>query len=99
MTWKRRSTSSRVTVELYEFEPGQLLQGLIEMRYISEDEAEAVLKRGKIKAEAEPSIFKRERPDDELDAAFHEITLGRRVEALIHLERALGREWIGRLTQ
>jgi hypothetical protein len=35
----------------------------------------------------------------EIDAAAHELRVGRRLEALVFLERALGHDWAGVLTQ
>lgn len=94
MAWKRRSTFNRVEVEaeLNDFDTDQLLQALIDRRLITEAEAERVLSReGDAIAPTYGLIA------DELALARHEIYVGRRDEALIHLERALGSPFVGRL--
>lgn len=94
MSWKRHSTSIRADVEvsLDEFSDEQLLQGLVDSKLITEPEAESILRRASI-----TGLFRDRLLEDEFSIALHEITVGRRHEAMIHLERALGREWIGRL--
>lgn len=97
--WKRRSTSNsvyaNVDVDLDDFDTDQLLQALIDARAISEDEAVRIKKRGKL-AQPSGSIF--EAVPDDVDMAWTEIQRGRKSEALCHIERALGRKWIGRLS-
>lgn len=95
MAWKRQRTSRSidVDVELSDFDPEQLLQGLINAGLLTEVEAVAIAARGGFKKTGENVL------SDEMQAARDEIYRGRRTEALIHLERALGHEWIGRLVQ
>jgi hypothetical protein len=101
MAWRRRSTfeSVDVDVDVDDFETAVLLQALIEQQMISEDEAEAILSRNGIKRGEKGTILKGPTrfPSDEFEMAEEEIRRGRVVEALIHVERFLGREWIGRL--
>ncbi|MCS0459487.1 hypothetical protein [Rhizobium favelukesii] len=97
MSWKRQRTSQRIDVEadLDDFDELQLLQALIDAKWISEDEAAAIEKRAATIA-ASAAIFASGGADD-----FQEATAclrrGNRHEALIHLERFLGRDWIGQL--
>ena len=97
--WKRRSTSKSVYVEtdLSDFDADQLLQALIDMGTISEAEAVAIKARGGFKSQEEgvPIIAM---DADHVDDAWNELIRGRRAEALHHLERALGNQWIGRLS-
>lgn len=102
MAWKKVTTTLKVcrefTVEmdLTEIEAETLLQPLIDAELLSEKEAEQILRRaedivddlGFSTAEIDP---------DELEAARAELMGGRRGEALIHLELALGGDFTGRL--
>lgn len=95
MAWKRRSTSISASVDvdldLDEFDTGQLLQALVDAKAISESEAEAISKRSSLDSSLPFS------GEDELSIASQYIRRGNREEALIHLERFLGRDWIGAL--
>ncbi|MGN7738275.1 hypothetical protein [Ensifer sp. 22564] len=94
MAWKRRSTSTSVDVDLEDFDTEQLLQGLIDGKVISEAEAEMLSKRSSVHAgqlEFSGAVA------DELTIARQYLHRGNREEAIIHLERFLGREWIGAL--
>lgn len=94
-TWKRRSTSTQayVEVDLDEFDTEELLQALINRGSISESDALAIAAR-------DTSVLKSlgALNPDELGLAQDEFARGRRDEALIHLERFMGRGWIGALT-
>jgi hypothetical protein len=83
-----------VDVDLDDFSEKQLLQGLVDAKWITEQEAEAIEKRQSTKQGggilANPI-------DDELEEASSQLRRGNRSEALIHLERFLGRDWIGAL--
>lgn len=94
MAWKRRSTSRSIDteVELSDFDPEQLLQALINYGLLTEDEAAAVAARG------DRCSLLDEIAPTELEVARMDLRVGRRTDALIHLERALGNEFIGRLT-
>ncbi|KAA0684569.1 hypothetical protein DTW90_36125 [Neorhizobium sp. P12A] len=96
MTWKRQRTTARIdvtaNVDLDDFSEQQLLQALIDAKWISEEEAEAIEKRSASKSPV--SIFVSSY-DDELSEARSNLRRGHRSEALIHLERYLGRDWIG----
>ena len=93
--WKKRRTcesvATEVDVDLSEFDVGQLLQELLDRGVIDEAIACALLAREK------PQL-----PDagieDELSCAREELARGRASEAIIHIERLLGREWIGSLS-
>jgi hypothetical protein len=93
MSWKRQSTSVTVDAEcgLDEFGTGQLLQELINRAIITEAAAAVLLRREGV--EQLPKGI----DGNELCEAREELLRGRRREALIHLERALGREWLGAL--
>lgn len=100
MTWRQHDTwtSSACEVHLDDFTPPQLLQSLIDRQWLSEAEAALIQARAKARDRFEP-IFERQTlvDADTLGLALAELVSGRREEALIHLERALGSEWIGRL--
>jgi hypothetical protein len=96
--WKRartrRSVQTDVEVSLDEFSRAELLQALIDDGCISQAEAQKLLDR---KNEAERAIEEDDRRVifEEIDFARMEAASGRRDEALIHLERALGCPFIG----
>lgn len=97
MAWKRQHTleSVRVEVGLDEFSTAQLLQGLLDGKDISEDEAEFILSRSQNKgARLFPSMVVGGAPSD-LDGARAELLRGRKSEAIRFIETYLGREWIG----
>lgn len=96
MAWKTQSTRTSVStdLDLDEFTAEQLLQGLIDARYLSEQEAEAIKMR---KAKGDKPSFPKDADAAELDEARDFLLRGNRSEALIHLERFLGREWSGML--
>jgi hypothetical protein len=104
MAWKRQRTSQSVSVnadvDLDDFSEKQLLQALIDASWISEEEAEAIETRSSAKG-AKAAIGTLEKAaaldDDELYEARTQLLRGNRSEALIHLERFLGRDWIGTL--
>lgn len=86
--WKRCSTSVSVDVDLdlEDFDTNQLLQELINRQIINESTAAGLLSGRKAATSAEDLLI-----------ASHEIILGHKTEALIHIERALGGNFIGRL--
>ena len=96
--WKRRSTKKSVSVDtdLSDFDTDQLLQALIDDGSISEGEAVAIKARGSVRGGEKPSVI-RVQPDDVAEA-WNELIRGRKGEALHHIERALGNQWIGRLS-
>lgn len=104
MAWKRQRTSQSVSVDadvdLDDFSEKQLLQALIDASWISEEEAEAIETRSSLKG-AKTAIGALEKTDTLDDAELHEardqLRRGNKSEALIHLERFLGRDWIGEL--
>ena len=90
MAWKTVSTYTGFHLD--EFSCEQLLQGLIDEGWLTEDEAEAVLKRRR--AGAKVNVFS-QAADEEMEEALSELRRGRKSEALRHLELFLGRDWIG----
>jgi hypothetical protein len=94
MGWKKKSTTESVDVEidLDEFDSDSLLQELIDRNKITEAEAEAINARKDFCA---ARIFLPE-PED-IETARHALSRGDKAEALIFIERALGRDFIGRL--
>lgn len=96
--WKRQSTSrsSYVDVDLSDFDTEQLLQALIDDGAISEGEALAIKARGTVRGLDKPSVIGIE--PDYVDDAWNEILRGRKGEALHCIERALGGQWLGRLS-
>lgn len=96
--WKRRSTSRTacVDVDLSDFDADQLLQALIDDGSISEGEAQAIKARGGVRGLDKPSVIGVE--PDHVDEAWNEIIRGRKGEALYHIERALGSQWLGMLS-
>lgn len=95
--WKRRRTqaSVMVDVDLDEFDADQLLQALIQAELLTEEEAMAILARGKKNFVPHEQIVKPDESAVELEDAREELLRGRKREALIHIERALGPRWIG----
>ena len=100
MTWERRYTrrevETSVDVDLDDFDERELLQQLIDVGWLTEAEAVAITARASKKTES-PVLDGARIDAVALDDALADITCGRRQEALIRLERALGREWVGRL--
>jgi hypothetical protein len=95
MTWRRQSTSVSVDVDLDDFSCEQMLQGLIDAKWLTAEEASAITARS---SSAEPlSIGLSDRQGDDLHDARRFLRMGNRQEALIYLERFLGRDWIGAL--
>lgn len=87
-----------VDIDISEFAPEQMLQGLVDAKWLSSDEMHLIAKRAEDR-EKQPLRFSYGPLDlDEVDFAAAEIAAGRRAEALIHIERALGSNWIGVLT-
>lgn len=93
MTWKRKGTSACIDVDLYEFSVAQLLQGLINTGSITEDEAEAIQNRPS--SEEKTRVLAAAPVDEELQIAKDCLRRGTRSEALVHLERFLGRDFVG----
>lgn len=89
--WKRRDTSAdvRVEVDLDAFDTEQLLQELIHRKILTEGQAFALAKR-----ESKGTF---DVGADDIEMARTEIMRGRRSEALIYIERALGHEFMGKL--
>lgn len=96
MNWKVQRTSRRVDVEanLDDFDELQLLQALIDAKWLTENEASAIQKRAATKEKT--NVLASADADELLEASDH-LRRGNRHEALIHLERFLGRDWIGAL--
>lgn len=90
MTWRTKSTS--VDIDISEFDAEQLLQGLIDAGWLTGDEAEAIEARGRDRSKALSFLGG---ADTEFEDARWHLSNGRRREAAVHLERFLGREWIG----
>ncbi|MEY9098850.1 hypothetical protein ABIA24_001759 [Sinorhizobium fredii] len=97
MAWKRQSTSVSVDAELSDFDELQLLQGLIDAKWLSQAEAEAISARAKLAERSSPLNVSTGADFDTLDRARQYLRMGNRNEAIIHLERFLGREWMGAL--
>lgn len=94
MAWKRRSTSVSVDVDLDEFSEDQLLQGLIDAKWISEEEAETIKTRS---PGAHKPIGASNPSGEDLENARRALRRGNKSEALHFIEYHLGREWIGTL--
>lgn len=93
MAWRKVSTSHATPVEisLSNFSTKQMLQEMINRKVMPEATAEAfaaIDENGKHLFSVDVA---------ELEFARAELFSGRRAEALIHLERALGGDFIGRL--
>ncbi|MES0071865.1 hypothetical protein [Mesorhizobium sp. M0058] len=94
--WRRKSTSTEV--DLSDFSRDQLLQALIDDDSISESEALAIMARRAGKEKVKPVLERSSGSDfEELSEVRDELARGRRDEALIHLERFLGRGYAGSL--
>lgn len=96
MAWKRRSTTSSVNVDvdLCNFDVNELLQGIIDAGYLTETEAEAIAARKPNEFGTAPLSLA-----EHLNDARNEIRRHRPREALVHIEKALGNEFIGELVQ
>lgn len=95
MSWRRQSTIVSVDADLDDFTEDQLLQGLIDANWLTEDEALVISTRAATKAKT-PLQYGGHQADDLYEAS-RCLRAGRRSEALIFLERFLGRDWIGML--
>jgi hypothetical protein len=93
MAWKRRSTSVSVDVDLDDFSAEQLLQGLIDAKWISEEEAETI----KTRSPGAKLIGAPNPVGEDLENARRALRRGNKSEALHFIEYHLGREWIGTL--
>lgn len=94
MAWKRQYTHTSIDVDLDEFSNEELLQGLINARWISEEEAEAIALRAK-KNDLSERVLAGTPDSDALYEAHWELHRGRIYEAKVHLERFLGHDWLG----
>lgn len=96
--WKHRrtSTQSYVDIELVDFDDDQLLQGLIDSGRITEEEATAILARSDKSVRIIKSAVT---SPEELEWAVDEMRRGNPREAMIHLERFLGHDFIGRFVR
>lgn len=94
MAWQRQWTSKTIDVEvdLEPFAPDELLQGLIDRKWITPDEAEAIRTRATSREKASERLHLNTCPDD-IELARTEALRGRRDEAMIYLARALGRDF------
>jgi len=97
MGWKRESTrtDAYVEVELDDFSERALLQGLIDAKWITEAEAEAISLRAGAKDGRD--VIKSGVVTDDIERAQYYASHGNKQEALIYLERALGGDFLGRL--
>lgn len=99
----RRSVEAyaEVTVDASDFKGEQLLQGLIDLDWITEDEAERILaaQKGGTAPAAPPVDAKTQWLNWQRELAESELAVGRKAEALIHIERFLGQRWLGVITQ
>lgn len=97
MAWKKQRTtvSVRVDTDLDDFSEEQMLQGLIDAGWITENEAEVITARKA--ADDKRTAIKIAGDEDELQEARDNLRRGNKSEAFIHLERFLGREWSGLL--
>jgi hypothetical protein len=101
MAWSRQHTDTSVTTEcsLSSFSGEQLLQGLVDENWLSEKEAESILNRqpriGNPWLLEKPKVLDPTPDVEELSTAREDLAVGRRFDALVHLERYLGRDWIG----
>lgn len=95
--WRYESTSRSVDVDLDEFRNEQLLQALIDAKWLSEAEALAIVERANAKDKLAKVIEQPAYDTAELAEARDYLRRGDGVEARLHLERALGRDWYGAL--
>lgn len=98
MGWRRCSSNISVEcdVELSSIRVERLLQALIENKVMSEDEASLFLDRHN--GEQEARFRKLTIDPDEFAEAMNALQARRKADAILHLERALPREWRGVLT-
>lgn len=101
MAWKTQKTGATVSVDvdadvdLEDFTEAQLLQGLIDSDWLSEEEAETIKKRAETKEKSEKVVGLPGTQFDETELlnAYEYARRGNRNEAMLHLGRALGRDW------
>lgn len=94
MAWKPVSTDAYITVDLEEFDDEALIQELINREYLTECEAQRIFERDGMEEDWDvPDVDM-----NEISTAWEYAARGNKAEALVHIERALGSEWIGRLT-
>ena len=101
MAWKPVPTTVEVETEIdaARLRTEVLLQVLVDRKIVSRREAEALLDREK-SGGAKPFTLAAAGIDREsLDLARDEARRGRRGEALLQLERALGGDFVGRLAE
>lgn len=77
-----------VDVDLDDFDDKDLIEELVSRGTITKSQGKMILRGNPVKAGVDLA---------EVEVATCEIRMGRKREALIHLERALGHDWIGRL--
>jgi hypothetical protein len=92
-----RRTYTSVDIELDDFDKEQLLQALIDANWLSEEEATAIALRASRKSKDKISVISDGAISEEYQIACDEMRSGRKHEAIVHVERYLGREWIGKL--
>lgn len=94
MAWKRQWTTKSidVDVDLEEFSSEELLQGLIDRKWLSTDEAEAIKNRITSEGKSKERMLLDTSTED-IEIARMEARRGRRGEAMIYLARALGRDF------
>ncbi len=85
-------------MDLEEFETRDLLQELIDRDVIDEAAAQRLLAKEQENEPPSPPRPPIAPGDSEFAAALDEMRCGRRREALVHLERALGGDWLGQLS-
>lgn len=95
--WKTRRTYTSVDIELNDFDKEQLLQALIDANWLTEEEAAAIALRASRKSKEKIPVVPDAALSEEYQIACDEMRSGRRHEAIVHVERYLGREWIGKL--
>ena len=94
--WRRTRSTQVVETSLSDFDTEQLLQELIDNMTITEAEALRIMSRGSAFSPAPEGVIGAD--PDHVELAWIEIQRGRKTEALHHIERALGNQWLGRLS-
>lgn len=97
MAWNQIDISDEMFDRIEEIGKKTILQWMADREYLTYEEIDHIDKYGDLNYDEDLDA-----PDvdmNEISTAWEYAARGDRNEALVHIERALGNEWIGRLTE